>query len=370
MPAAVECIDVSTLRLAEYPKPAVAEDGVLLKVLRAGVCGTDLEGIKGRRNLRHPVIPGHEVVAVVEKIGSQAHRHIRVFDTPALREGDRVTINPRIVCGRCHNCQHLPGRQEMCLQPQTYGSSLGSGQPPYFLGGWAEHLYVLPGSELIKLPDGLSDDVAVLCEPFGVAAALVDRFQSRHDWIAGDGFGLHRTVLVYGAGAIGILMAAAFALAGAKQIIMVDVVGERLALSESFGVTHTMNSAVAPVQPEAVKEMTEGLGADIVVEACGVPQVIGEGIQLLRRGGTLFEVGHLANVGMAEIDPLIVCRNELEILGHYAYPTSQSLAFAARLLAAGDFPYERLLHTIPLREYAAILDDDFRKKTARIAFRM
>ena len=79
MARAVECIDVGTLRLAEYPTPALAEDAVLLKVRRAGVCGTDLEGIKGRRTLRYPVIPGHEIAAVVEKVGGQAQRHIRIF---------------------------------------------------------------------------------------------------------------------------------------------------------------------------------------------------------------------------------------------------------------------------------------------------
>lgn len=370
MVAAVECIDVSTLRLAEYALPELADDAVLLRVRRAGVCGTDLEGIEGRRSLRYPVIPGHEIVAVVEKIGSRAHRHIRIFGRSALQAGDRVTINPRIVCGSCHYCQHLPGRQEMCLRASTYGSSLGSAEPPHLLGGWAEYLYVLPGSELIKLPDNLSDDVAVLCEPFAVAVGLVDRFQRNHDWVTGDGFGVDRTVVVYGAGTIGILTAAAFALAGARQIVIVDIVDERLAMSKAFGVTHAINSSVAPLQAETIQEMTEGLGADIVVEACGVPQVLAQGIGVLRRGGKLFEVGHLADVGMAEIDPHAVCRNEIEIIGHYAYPTSQSLAFAAKLLAAHDFPYEQLLHTIPLQDYTTILDDDLRKRTIKIAFAM
>jgi len=282
--------------------------------------------------------------------------------------GDRVTINPRIVCGQCHFCRRLPGHQEMCLHASTYGSSLGSAQPPHLLGGWGEYICLLPGSEVIKLPAELSDDLAVLTEPFGVAVGMVDRYQRGHEWIIGDGFGLQRTVVIYGAGTIGILAAAAFSLAGAAQVMMVDVDEDRLALSRKFGVTQSFNAVTNPPTPDAVRALTDGLGTDIVVEACGVPKVIGQALTLLRRGGTLFEIGHLANVGLAEIDPHVVCRNELEILGHYAYPTSQTLAYAASLLAAHAFPYEALLQCIPLSDYAAVLDDSRRKGPVKIVF--
>lgn len=354
----------------EYQTPDVADDGILLRIVRAGVCGTDLEGIKGHRTLRFPVIPGHEVSAVVEKIGSQALKHTRVIGAETLREGDRVTINPRIVCGRCHYCRQLPGRQEMCLQASTYGSSLGSGRSPHILGGWAEYQYLLPGSEIIVLPEGISDDLAVLTEPFGVAAGLVDRFQHTHEWIAGDGFGMNRTVVVYGAGAIGILAAAAVSLAGASQVVMVDVANERLELSKAFGVTHMINPREVASVVDAVRDLTGGLGADIVIEACGVPQVIGQGVRLLRRGGTFFEVGHLANVGMAEIDPHYVCHNEIAIQGYYAYPTSQSLAYAAKLLSMEALPYRQLVHTVPLDEFECVFDEELRRATVKIAFAM
>ena len=96
--------------------------------------------------------------------------------------------------------------------------------------------------------------------------------------------------------------------------------------------------------------------------------MIGQALSLLRRGGTLFEIGHLADVGLAEIDPHAVCRNELEILGHYAYPTSQTLAYATTLLAAHAFPYEALLQCIPLDDYAAVLDDARRKGPVKMVF--
>jgi threonine dehydrogenase-like Zn-dependent dehydrogenase len=215
----------------------------------------------------------------------------------------------------------------------------------------------------------LSDDLAVLTEPYGVAVGLVDRYRRRQQWITGDGFGFQRTVVIFGAGTIGILAAAAFSLAGASQVIMVDVDDGRLALSRKFGVAQTFNAVTNPLTPEIVCSLTEGLGADVVVEACGVPRVIGQGLLLLRRGGTLFEIGHLANVGLAEIDPQAVCRNELEILGYYAYPTSQTLAYTASLLAALAFPYEALLKCIPLDDYATVLDET-RKGPVKIVFKI
>mgnify|MGYP001596253946 CR=1 FL=1 len=368
MAKAIECRGVGKLCLAEYPAPEPDEDNILLKVLRSGVCGTDIQGISGRRSLRFPVIPGHEIVAVVDKIGGHTRKYIKVFGGNDLKEGDKVTINPRIVCGACYYCRHLPHRQEMCLNARTYGSSLGSSEPPHLLGGWAENLYILPRSEIIKLPKELSDDLAVLCEPFACAVGLVDRFRREHDWITGDGFNLNRSIVIYGAGAIGILIAAAFSLAGAREIIMIDLVEERLLLSKEFGVSHIINTSIASHCIEEVKEITGGLGADIVVEACGVPKVLTEGIKLLRRGGKLFEIGHLADVGMADIDPHLICRNEIEILGHYAYPSGQNLAYAARLLDEHDFPYEKLIHKIPLNNYATILDNNARRNIVKMVF--
>ena len=370
MAKAIECKSVSKLCLVEYPTPEPAEDSILLKVLRSGVCGTDLQGIEGRRSLRYPVIPGHEIVAVVDKIGRQALKYIKVFGGNKLKEGDMVTINPRIVCGTCYYCQHLPHRQEMCLNARTYGSSLGSSQPPHLLGGWAKSLYILPGSEVIKLPTGLSDNLAVLSEPFACAVSLVDRFSREHDWITGDGFTLNRNIVVYGAGTIGILMAAAFSLAGAEEIIMLDLIEERLILSKEFGVSHIINTSINSHYIDEVRELTGGLGVDIIVEACGVPKVLTEGVKLLRRSGKLFEVGHLANVGMAEIDPHLICRNEIEILGHYAYPSSDSLVYAAKLLAERNFPYERLIQKISLDNYGTILDRNGKRNAVKIVFEM
>jgi len=367
MVKAIECTGPGKLRLAEFPLPDVSDDCLLVKVYLCGICGTDMHGIEGRRDLKYPVIPGHEIIGRLEGIGREAVKQIKVIGQGDLKVGDKVTVNPRIVCGRCYYCQHLPQRPEMCVRARTYGSSIGSGQPPNLFGGWAEYLYVLPGSEMIKLPEDLDDDIGVLCEPLACAVGCVDRWRREHDWVVGDGFAVDRTVVIYGAGTIGIFMAASFYLTGARHIIMIDVIEERLTLSKEFGVTHTINASFNSPgdRVEEIKELTDGLGADIVVEACGVPQVITEAVELLRRGGKLFEMGHLVKTDMAQIDPRLICRNEIEILGHYAYPSSQNIAYAARVLLEHKLPYEKLVRKIPLAEYDKIMCKEGEKKVVK-----
>ena len=112
---------------------------------------------------------------------------------------------------------------------------------------------------------------------------------------------------------------------------------EKLTLAREFGAAEIINASQTTLEArnKKVKDFTDGLGASVVIDACGVPETIGEGVGMLRRGGKLFEVGHLFKTRPAQIDPQTVCRNEIEILGHYAYPSSQCLADSARLLAEG-----------------------------------
>ena len=349
---ALQCVGINNLELTEFDYPSVEEDCALLKIHRCGICGTDLHGIHGLRDMKYPFIPGHELVATVVDMGRRANKTIKTFGGTPFQIGDRVTINPRIVCGSCFYCQNIPQRPEMCINARTYNSSITSDIPPYLFGGWAEYMYVLPGSEIIKVPDGLSDDRAVLAEPFACAIGCIDRYQREHDWIVGDAFAIEGTVVVYGVGAIGMLMIAAFHLCGAKKIIAVDMIDEKLGLAKEFGATDTINADNSSFEEryEIVKSLTDGIGAHIVIEACGVPSVITEGVKMLRRGGKLFVVGHLLKSKPAEIDPQKICRNELEILGNYAYPSSNYFYQAFHILSEGRLQYDKMTLGIPFLE--------------------
>jgi L-iditol 2-dehydrogenase len=302
--------------------------------------------------MKYPFIPGHELVATVVDMGRRANKTIKTFGGAPFKIGDRVSINPRIVCGICYYCQNLPQRPEMCINARTYNSSITSDIPPYLFGGWAEYMYVLPGSEIIKVPDGLSDDKVVLAEPFACALGCIDRYQREHDWITGDAFAIEGTVVVYGAGAIGMLMIAGFHLCGTQKIVAIDVIDKKLELAREFGATDTLNAATTSFseRSDAIKILTSGIGAHIIIEACGIPAVITEGVKMLRRGGKLFVVGHLLKTKSAEIDPQKICRNELEILGNYAYPSSNYFHRAFQILLEDRLPYHKMTLSVPLLE--------------------
>ena len=358
---ALQCSGVNKLELVKFQKPVPSDDCALLKISMCGICGTDIHGIEGKRSVNFPFIPGHEIVAVVDSMGENANKSIKTIGGAEFKVGDRVTINPRIICGKCYYCKNLPLHQEMCLNALT-ATSFGSSKYPHLFGGWAEYMYILPGSEIIILPESLSDELAALIEPYTCAVSCIDRYQREHDWVSGDAFSINETVVIYGVGAIGMLMLAGFNLVGAKQIIVVDANQEKLDLAKEFGASYSINviSTTPDERISKIKTLTNGLGAGVVIEACGVPEMITEGINVLRRGGQFFEIGHLFNAGITKIDPFYICRNEIKILGHYAYPSSQSMLYAVKLLDEHKLPYEKLVKFFDLDQYEDVI---FNKKT-------
>lgn len=368
---ALQCSGVNNLELIKFDKIKPDNQSAVLKVKICGICGTDLHGIEGKRPVKFPFIPGHEIVATVESMGKDANKFIKTIDDSEFKTGDRVTINPRITCGKCYYCKNFPTKQEMCINAIT-ATSIGSKTYPYLFGGWAEYFYVLPGSEIIQLPENLSDEIATLIEPFSVSISCIERYKQNHDWIAGDAFEFNDTVVVYGIGAIGLLMVAGFHLAGASKIIAIDIKNEKLKLSKEFGATDTIDvsSSDEDERLKIIRELTDNVGASLVIEACGIPDVIDEGLKMLRRGGTLFEVGHLLNMGMAKIDPFILCRNELRLEGHYAYPSSQTISYAAKLLEKHELPYEKLIKFYKLQDYKDVIFKDKKNEAIKSAFMM
>ncbi|MDK1032421.1 MAG: alcohol dehydrogenase catalytic domain-containing protein [Planctomycetia bacterium] len=354
---ALQAVGINQVEMTEFPRPEVAEDAILLRNLYCGICGTDLHNIQGKRSVTFPIIPGHELVSEVAEVGTRALETTKVFGGHGLNVGDMVTINPRIVCGKCYYCQSLPSRPQLCIGARTYNSSIKSDEPPHLFGGWAQFLYILPNSEIIKLPKSIGLRVAALIGPLACAVGMLDRYRRTHEWITGDGFGLNRSVVIFGAGAIGMLSAACCHLAGARRVIVIDAVAEKLELARKFGadITIDVTSTTAPERIAIVKEACESLGPEIVVEACGVPETVGEGIEMLRRGGKLYEMGHLLESNACEIPVNLVCRNELEILGNYAYPSSNCLAYAAAILDEGKLPFAELLKFYPLSRYSDVL---------------
>jgi len=369
---ALECSGVNKIDLVKVKKQEPSDDSILIKIGLCGICGTDIHGIEGKRSVKYPFIPGHEIVATIESIGKNANNSIKkINSSDELKIGDRITINPRIVCGRCYYCQNLPQYQELCINAIT-ATSIGSSKPPHLFGGWAEYMYVLPGSEIIKLPEKLSDELSVLIEPYACAVGCIGRHLGGYGWISGKTSSLNETIVIYGVGAIGMLMLAGFYLAGAKQIIAVDVNQEKLELAKEFGAAHAFNVlyTTADERIKKIKEITGGPGSAVVVEACGVPETIAEGISAILKRGRIYEMGHLLDAGKVEMDPNYICRNEIEIMGNYAYPSSKSMVDASELLGKHELPYEKLIKIFNLDQYKDVIFDKKIDSTIKAVFRI
>jgi len=319
--------DVGRLAVHDYPKPEVEESTILMRMEMCGVCGTDIHLYGGKMKIPFPVIPGHEFVGRIEAMGDGA-RGLEVKGQP-LFEGDLITVVPgtNAFCGTCYYCRFLPHKPTLCTNRRVMGVNMSCRDPPHLWGGWSEYVYVDAEHWWVyRVPEEVPAEVAVLTEPMAVSTRALERAFAPGLPTFGEGYGLGRSVVVQGVGPIGLLVVAAAKIAGAGKVIAVDMVDDRLEMGERLGVDHiidmrTFNSSRERV--EEVERLTQGLGADVVVECAGVPAAVPEGINMTRRGGKFVEVGHYTDPGSVEVNPHIICMKDMDILGSWAYPPTQ-----------------------------------------------
>jgi threonine dehydrogenase-like Zn-dependent dehydrogenase len=318
---------VEKLRVVDYPEPEVQDNSLLMRMELCGVCGTDMHLYAGKMKVPFPIIPGHEWVGKIEGIGERA-KNMEVRGKP-LSEGDRVVVVPGTnrFCGECYFCRFMPHKPTLCTNRRVMGVNMTSAEKPHLLGGWAEKIYVdAEHFWVYKVPEEVTPDVAVLSEPMSVSSRALERAYEPGQPTYGDGFGVGQSVVVQGAGAIGLLAVATAKMAGAGRIISVDMVDERLKMAETLGADHVIDMRQHRTSDERVKEvrrLTNGLGGDVVIEAVGVPSAVPEGIDMTRRGGKFVEVGHYTDPGPVLISPHVICNKDMDILGSWAYPPTQ-----------------------------------------------
>lgn len=340
--------DVRKLKVVDYPEPEVEDNGILLKMELCGVCGTDMHLYEGNMNIPFPVIPGHEWVGTIEEIGEKA-KESESRGLP-LDVGDRITVVPGTnrYCGECYFCKFMPHKPTLCTGRKVMGVNLSSTEEPHLLGGWAEKIYVNADKYWVfKVPDEVPPEVAVLSEPMAVSSRALERAYAPGLPTFGEGFGVGQSVVVQGAGAIGLLAAATAKLAGAGNIISIDMVDERLKMAEKMGADHIIDMRqykTAEERVAEVKKLTNGLGGDVVIEAVGVPAAFVEGIDLTRRGGKFVEVGHYTNPGTVPVNPHIICNKDMDILGSWTYPPTQfGTVLELMRLARGRIPLDEIV---------------------------
>jgi len=319
--------DVEKLKIVDYPEPEVEPNSFILKTELCGVCGTDMHLYGGNMTIPFPVIPGHEFVGVIEEIGEEA-ASMEVKGQP-LAEGDRVVVVPGTnrFCGDCYFCRFMPHKPTLCTNRKVLGVNMTSAEPPHLLGGWAEKIYVdAEHFWVYRVPDEVPPEVAVLTEPMAVSSRAFERAYAPGLPTFGEGFGVGGTVAVQGAGAIGLLTVATAKMAGAGKIMVIDMVDERLKMAERLGADDVIDMRTYTTSAERVEEvqrLTNGLGADVVVECVGVPAAVPEGIDMTRRGGKFVEVGHYTDPGTVPVNPHTICFKDMDVLGSWTYPPTQ-----------------------------------------------
>ncbi|MGI6152546.1 MAG: zinc-dependent alcohol dehydrogenase [Christensenellaceae bacterium] len=349
------------IRLEEFPMPKPERGAAVIKVDMCGVCGTDKHTYKGETiqnkgteneiSIPFPIIQGHEIVGTIVDIDEQGSKTLD-YNGNVLRPGDRVTICPDVVCGKCHYCKYVP-TYPWCEHMQfTYGNTRSIHEGASLYGGFAEYLYVDPGARLYKVPEGLSDSLAVLTEPMCVTYAL-DKTREFYTF-AGEGMGFGDTIVIQGMGPIGLMHLIKARMLGAGKIIATDVSDYKLETAKAFGADVVLNSAKTTPEEriDIVLQNTRGLGADVVIECVGKPIVINEGLHMLRKAGTYLEVGMFVDMGPADMNMHVVCAKSLRIVGMYNHSHQHYMHSMDMLLRYQDkFPWEKFVtHQFPLEK--------------------
>ena len=298
---------VKALAVEEVPLPPIAADEVLVKIAAIGVCGSDTHyyrhGRIGDFVVDGPLILGHECSGTVVAVGAEV---------PESRIGERVAIEPQRNCRRCRECR--AGRYNLCPSMEFYAT-------PPIDGSFAEYA-VIRTEFAHRIPDSMSDEAAALLEPLSVAIASMRK----------AGIVPGSSILIAGAGPIGIICAQTARAFGAAEIIVTDLVAERRERALLFGATRVLD-------PRAVDIATAGLDVNAFIDASGSPRAVFDGIKAVRPAGAAVLVG----LGSPEMTlPIEHIQNlEITVTGIFRY--TDTWPAAIHLVASGQVDLDSLV---------------------------
>ena len=309
------------LQYTDFPEPQVGDDEVLVRVKACGICGSDVQGFTGKTGRRiPPLIMGHEAAGVVEKFG----KNVRDF-----HKGDRVCFDSTVYCSKCTACR--AGKYNRCEKRQVLGVST-----PEFKrhGAFAEYVAV-PWWIVAGIPDNMTFIQAALLEPVSIGMHAANRAPIT----AGD------SVVIIGAGTIGLFVLQACKLKGARVIIC-DINDFRLDIARTLGADVVVNPTKSSLKDNVLKA-TSGRGADVAFEVVGFAETFAGAVFVLKTGGHLVAVGNLQK--MAEFDLQDLVARELTFTGSYA--SSGEFREGIDLVASGKINVQPIISDVlPMRE--------------------
>ena len=292
-------VEPTEFELQDRGRPTPGPEDVLVAIRDVGICGSDVHyyehGRIGDYVVEEPLVLGHESAGEVVEVGE---------NVTGLEPGDRVALEPGVPCRRCAHCKR--GEYHLCESVEFMAT------PPHD-GAFAEYVS-WPADFAYELPGTVSTVEGALCEPLSVGIHAARR----------GNVGTGDTVLVTGAGPIGLLAAEAARAAGATDVLITDIVPEKLEFARERGVDRAINIAETDLET-AVDEYTDGVGADVVVEASGAEASIRSTLDGVRRGGTVVLVG-LSDEAAVPLDVLDVIDNEIDVHGSFRYANTYPAA--------------------------------------------
>jgi len=300
-----------TMNMRETDVPQPAEDEVLVRVATAGICGSELSGYLGHNSLRKPpLVMGHEFAGTIAAVGARVSK---------FSAGDRVTANPLVSCGSCADCQ--AGHANLCASR----SLIGAGRP----GAFAEYVAV-PERNVYALPDHLSFEQGALAEPFACAVRIARLARIKPE----------DSVLIVGAGPIGLLTLIAARIHGARSVAVMDLNAERLSIVKQLG-------GIAIPDAQALEQSKPARGFDKAVDAVGLDATRQTCMQFARPGGRIVFSGLHAADSALPVNAAI--RNELTLLGSFGYNPTDFDA-AVQWLSEGLVDLKPWMESRPLEE--------------------
>ncbi|MCK5156493.1 MAG: zinc-dependent alcohol dehydrogenase family protein [Spirochaetales bacterium] len=307
---------IEKLLVKDVAKPGIRQNEILVKVDTCGICGTDIKLYKGKYTANMPVVLGHEYAGEVVEIGKDVKR---------IRVGDRIVPDPNESCGVCYWCRS--GKPCFCSDLAAYGVLRD--------GGFAEYAK-LTEKGAHKIPDELDYETASFTEPVSCAVHCIDRAAIQPG----------ETVLIIGGGSTGQILLQLARDCGASRLIMVTRSEWKLRLAESFGAADVINADKENVL-EKTLDITDGLGADVIIEAVGTARTIEQAVTLAKKTGRIIIFGFAPEGVEARIMPFDIISKELTIMGSWVNP--YTFPRALMVLANKKIDVETLISTrLPL----------------------
>lgn len=298
------------IEFRETPRPIAAEGQVLVRIMRIGICGSDIHVYHGKHPFtRYPVTQGHEVSGRIEAVGSGVE---------GLSVGQKVTIEPQVCCGHCYPCTH--GKYNLCEELKVMG---------FQTTGTASEYFTVDAAKVTPLPETMSYDEGAMIEPLAVTVHAAKRFPELK--------GVR--VAILGCGPIGILLMQSCKALGAASVLVTDVSDYRLSVARSVGADYAVNTGETDME-QALRDAFGSDKADVIYDCAGSDITMGQAIRCARKGSTIVLVAVFSK--LASVDLAVLNDHELELNTSMMY-RHEDYVDAIRLVSEGKVQLRPLM---------------------------